>query len=114
MLDQFCEFYKKHLDGNNSDSQKIRNSTLRVASKKSEKMLGVARAKTGELLKSIIAAAEIAGAKTKECEAVATKIEKEADLVKADKDDTQKDLEAVQPALDAAIEAQSSITTKDI
>ncbi len=126
MLDQFCEFYKKHLDSNNSDSQKIRNglqkllnatedvSNLRVSLKESEKLLGVARAKTGELLKSITAAAEIAATKTKECEAVATKIEQEADVVKADKDDTQKDLETAQPALDAAIEALSSITTKDI
>jgi dynein heavy chain len=126
MLDQFFSFYKKYLDINNSDSQKIRNglqkllnatedvSVLRVSLKESEKMLGVARAKTTELLKSITAAAEIAASKTKECEAVAARIEKEADAVQADKDDTQKDLEAAQPALDAAIEALSSISTKDI
>lgn len=126
MLDQFFLFYKKYLLSNNSDSQKIRNglqkllnatedvSSLRITLKESEKLLGVARAKTGELLKSISAAAEIAAAKTKECEAVASKIEKEALAVQADKDDTQKDLEAAKPALDAAIEALSSISTKDI
>lgn len=126
MLDQFFTFYKTQLDSNNSDSQKIRNglqkllnatedvSNLRVSLKESEKLLGVARAKTGELLKSIQASAEIASAKTKECEVVASRIEKEAETVQADKDDTQKDLEAAQPALDAAIEALSSISTKDI
>jgi dynein heavy chain len=126
MLDQFFTFYRMHLDSNNSDSQKIRNglqkllnatedvSSLRVSLKESEKLLGVARARTNELLKSIQASAEIAAAKTKECEAVASRIEKEADAVQVDKDDTQKDLEAAQPALEAAIEALSSISTKDI
>ena len=126
MLEQFFQFYRQYLDRNNSDSHKIRNglqkllnatedvSSLRISLKESEKLLSVARAKTSELLKSISAAADIAAAKTKECEAVASRIEKEAETVQADKDDTQKDLEAAQPALDAAIEALSSISTKDI
>ena len=78
------------------------------------KDLAVAQADAAELLKEISASTAIAEKEKAKVAVIVEGVTKKANEIAAVKEDAEKDLAAAKPALDAAIEALSSITSKDI
>ena len=88
--------------------------TMQIDLTQKNKDLAVAQADAAELLKEISASTAIAEKEKAKVAVIVEGVTKKANEIAAVKEDAEKDLAAAKPALDAAIEALSSITSKDI
>ena len=125
-LTAYSETYVKKKDGVhelassiNTGLEKLAQATedvdvMKVELKKTEKVLAVAQADSKVLLDKITVSTTAAEKKKSEVLAIKTKLEGEAAVIFAQKDEIEAQLADAQPALDQADAALKMVTAKDI